>query len=451
MATLRRQFDKDEDRELRRGRTPPHTVTSSTFIWNAIQIEEQQYVPLHTILNENHLFFFRQDIRSKEQEAIKAKTIAEGLAECRKHLVESIQEFRNVQRIYMPGVSHLLDDMDDSRLGTRPELFKLMLPSQLSSDNRQSWCLPNIPTLKARFRYAQADDALAEIRQLQRLYQGLSDQNRKHINNSQGTGTCSKGTFKRYKARISRFAALYCHAHRALIALDPTGEVTQWTSRFLELKEGDIRGPGRDDDDSSEGRIVSSWIWLVPKSSQPTPDDNANPDADTSKFDESNLSKRTASGEEVAVSICAHWARCQARAERYEEEVELTLEEMRRTLEFFKWKSQWWLTLQDARVQPGMSLDPQVLHGLRAYSHRQSSTYSSLVTTYINHWRKFLVEHSLRCPWLSLYPTTPPPTESVLVKDVDELLEDDEDEDEPNCEDPADPEFEERFVDLPGS
>ena len=57
MATLRRQFDKDEDRELRRGRTPPHTVTSSTFIWNAIQIEEQQYVPLHTILNENHLFF----------------------------------------------------------------------------------------------------------------------------------------------------------------------------------------------------------------------------------------------------------------------------------------------------------------------------------------------------------------------------------------------------------
>ena len=77
--------------------------------------------------------------------------------------------------------------------------------------------------------------------------------------------------------------------------------------------------------------------------------------------------------------------------------------------------------------------------------------YSSLITTYINHWRKFLVEHSLRCPWLSLYPTTPPPTESVLVKDVDEPLGDDEDEDEPNCEDPADLEFEERFVNLPGS
>ena len=65
-----------------------------------------------------------------------------------------------------------------------------------------------------------------------------------------------------------------------------------------------------------------------------------------------------------------------------------------------------------------------------------------MTTTYINHWQKFLVEHSLRCPWLSLYSTTPPPpTESILVKDVDKPLEDDEDEDKLNCEDPADPEF----------
>ena len=38
-----------------------------------------------------------------------------------------------------------------------------------------------------------------------------------------------------------------------------------------------------------------------------------------------------------------------------------------------------------------------------------------------------------------------------VVTLTDEPLEDDEDEDKPNCEDPADPEFEERFVNLPGS
>lgn len=68
----------------------------------------------------------------------------------------------------MPGPLNLLDEAgNDSTLETHPELFKLMLPSQLSSDDRQSWCLPGLPTFEARFRYAQADDALAEICRLQ--------------------------------------------------------------------------------------------------------------------------------------------------------------------------------------------------------------------------------------------------------------------------------------------
>lgn len=45
MESLKRQIDKDEEHDLRRGHIPPHAVTASTFIWNAIQIEEQQYVP----------------------------------------------------------------------------------------------------------------------------------------------------------------------------------------------------------------------------------------------------------------------------------------------------------------------------------------------------------------------------------------------------------------------
>ena len=36
-----------------------------------------------------------------------------------------------------------------------------------------------------------------------------------------------KGTFKRYKARISRFATLYRQTRRLVVTLDPNGEVTQ--------------------------------------------------------------------------------------------------------------------------------------------------------------------------------------------------------------------------------
>ena len=392
-------------------------------------------------------------MRSKEQEAIKADTVAGGLVERRKQLAKRIREFRSIQKVYMPGLSHFLDDADnDSRLDTLPELFKLILPSQLSPDDRGSWCLPGLSTLEARFRYAQADDALAEIRKLRQLFQGLSDQNKKHITTSCGTSTRASGTFERYKARITRFAMLYRHARRALIALDPNGETVNWPLRFLELNDADIRGPGREEDEKSEGRLVSSWIWLTPPSSQPPipcPDADTNPDA-SSNSGEVDLSQRAASGEEVAVSIRAHWARCQARAERFEEEVELTLEEMRRTLEFFRWKSRWWLTLQDVRSTSATPPDLQTQHGLRAYAHRQASMYSSLVRTYLNHWHKFLIDNSLGLDWVGLYSAVPPSdTEPIPVESVDGPLEGDADDDEVDPENTINPEFEERFADLP--
>ena len=383
------------------------------------------------------------------QEALKAKTTAGGLIEQRKHLAKSIQDLRCIQKVYMPRLSHLIDNADDdSRLDTNPELFKLMLPSQLSFDDRQSWCLPGLSALETRFRYAQADDALAEIRRLRRLFQGLSNQNKKHINNSQHTMTRAKATFERYKTRITWFATQYRHARRALTALDPNGEIAEWTTRFLELKDTDISGPGKDDDETSEGHTVSSWIWLVPMSSQPL-------DSNTNGIDESNLSQRAASGEEVAVSIRAHWARCQARAERYEEEVQLTLEEMRRTLKFFEWKSDRWLESQDQRTTAETSPDLQVQHGLRAYAHRQAAMYSLMVKIFANHWRKFLIERSLGLDWLSQYPVTPPPAPGpISAEGIDAPLEvdaEDGGENEVDPDGPVNAEFEEMFDDLPGN
>jgi hypothetical protein len=379
----------------------------------------------------------RQSLRSNEKEAVEADVDMVGLAERRKLLVQSIRKFQAVQRVYMPGVSGVLDDMENnSELTSRPEWFKLMLPSQLSFEDRESWCLPGLSALEAQFRYAQADDTLAEICRLRRLFQGLSDQNKKHITTTQATITRSQSTFERFKARIRQHATLYRRARRALIELDPTGKITRWTSRFLELNDTDIRGPGRSEDDPSEGRTVPSWIWLIDKPSQSAHD--SHPDTDANDPKELDLSKRAATGEEVAVSIRAHWARCQARAERYREEVQLTVEEMRRTLEFFKWKSRWWLELHSARADSATPPDPQIYHGLRAYAHRQATIYSSLVDVYVNYWRKFLVEHSLGLDWLQLYPVAATPTTEPAPAELDQPLDvgRDEDEDEPDFPNP---------------
>lgn len=212
---------------------------------------------------------------------------------------------------------------------------------------------------------------------------------------------------------------------------------------FFELKDADICGLGREEDKHPEGRAKPSWIWNIPLPSLSL--NTSHPSASSSK---PNLSSCAASGEEVAISIQAHWARCQARAERHKEEVQLTLEEMCWTLEFFKWKSCWWLTLSNLRAELATPPDPQIQHGLRAYADRQALVYSSLVITYVNYWRKFLVKHLLGVDWLNLYPITSPlAKEPTLVEGTDAALEGDN-EDKLDSEDPTDQEFEERFAGL---
>jgi hypothetical protein len=99
--------------------------------------------------------------------------------------------------------------------------FKLLLPSQLSADDRTSWCLPDILALEFRFRFAQADATLAELRRLLRLFQNFCDQNSKHLNLAQRSVTRTKGLFNSLRTRINRAKDRYSHAHNAMLALDP--------------------------------------------------------------------------------------------------------------------------------------------------------------------------------------------------------------------------------------
>ena len=112
----------------------------------------------------------------------------------------------------------------------------------------------------------------------------------------------------------------------SLAALGLKGEIISWKSHFLELKDSDIHGPGQEEDEPSEGRIITSWIWLVGNSSEPPDSSHCDDDADSD--DDDSLSQHAASSNEVAISIHFHWARCQAQVEQHEEEVKLTLKEM---------------------------------------------------------------------------------------------------------------------------
>lgn len=135
----------------------------------------------------------------------------------------------------MPGLNPLLED-DESL-----EELKLWLPSELSQEDQAVWCLPGIPELEFRFRYAQADDTLSEICRLCRTLQGLWDQNSKHASLSQRGSNRSRGVFEGFRVRLHRTVEQYRYSRQAMLALDPSQQLSPgWKDCFQELRDSDV-------------------------------------------------------------------------------------------------------------------------------------------------------------------------------------------------------------------
>ena len=69
------------------------------------------------------------------------------------------------------------------------------------------------------------------------------------------------------------------------------------------------------------------------------------------------------------------WCRSQARKLRWEEQIELVKEEMRRVVAYFGWKSKWWEDRAEARQVEG---DDVTRRGLLAYAARQAKLFGLL-------------------------------------------------------------------------
>ena len=75
------------------------------------------------------------------------------------------------------------------------------------------------------------------------------------------------------------------------------------------------------------------------------------------------------------------------------------MEEMRRVLEFLKWKSNNWLRKGDPEPTSTLSTCPYLLEGLHAYASRQSQVFDALREHFLGIWsgleipREHLTEH----------------------------------------------------------
>jgi len=246
-----------------------------------------------------------------------------------------------------------------------------------------------------RLRVAQADDALAEIRHQRRIISGLWQFKKLNVD---GTGnkasTRMRALYNRFELRTRHCAECYRAARNALFVLDPDGS---WQDRLKKLNDNDIRGPGKDDAGSGNGRFEPSWIWLVPRL----------PSAPDMGESEDLLNK----------SLQVEWARVQARKQRWEEEVLLTEEEMRRVVKFHEWKAEWW------RGQAGRRSDTSasVIHGVTAYAEKQAYLCECLAQSCVAIWLPMLRGNAAAQDWEACYSFKP-----VTANLVHESFTDDE-------------------------
>lgn len=310
------------------------------------------------------------------------------LQEKRNALLSRIQNWREVQFIYTPHVVSLISQALCPETNapaasvspppeSLPEDIPLFLPSSLPPHVRALPELKEIGQLERRLREPQADDALAEIRRQRRVIQGLwlfKRMNMSGMGNKPNTRMTT--LYKRFDNKTSRAAEKYRSAWRALTVLDPNGS---WSGRLKELKKEDISGPGKEPNDTSttNSRYQLSWIWLVPHVGVP-----------------SNV-ETTIGEEEFNGTMRAEWSKARARMLRWNEELLIVQEEMRRAIVYLNWKAVWWREQSSLRVHE----DETILSGISGYAHKQAAICSCMAERFAVYWLPHLREKGIKPTW----------------------------------------------------
>jgi len=294
----------------------------------------------------------------------------------------------------MPGVSDAAETGPSPR--EKAEVIKLWLPSNLDMAERDSLCSGGVVASEKEFRFGQVHDSLNELLKARRIRRGLILFHKVQLaGEGQKIQTQSRAVLHTVQERIDRAVRRYRTSRAALLRLDPSGS---WQELYRTLDDRDNRGPGKEPEEvpTSDGQYFPSWIWLT--NSNVTGGDTAQ--------------SLTISPDEVNEDMRVEWAQCVARADRWEEEVVLLQEEMRRVVCFLDWKSKDWVSKAGARAS---IVTPEVRSGLSAYAHKQGSVFRNLAIRFCQRWHSTLDTLSLPHVWATKFLET----QDTLFKDLE--------------------------------
>lgn len=284
------------------------------------------------------------------------------------------------------------------------EECKLYVPSDLSEADRCKYCPAELTKMEDRLRFAEASDALESLRHYLRT---RSVTNRFKVANitGQAQNTRARETQSRIDDKVRAAMLQYQRSRDALSKLRDHGswedtlqvlaasDVRALNEREMtaQEKEGIRRVRGRAGvtgvDDASTERVVAtaaaigeglrrpSWIWFSGNLQEGADDPITRAGVFLLLLYEDYSLVGT-------IALGVEWAKTKARADRWEEEVILLDEEMRRVLEFCSWKASWW----KERVFLRKNATEPLAEGLCAYSAEQADMEQRIRAAWTTKW-----------------------------------------------------------------
>ncbi|KAJ7847056.1 hypothetical protein B0H13DRAFT_2362609 [Mycena leptocephala] len=361
-AAIRLSLAQDEAQEAATGGAKLHGSSVTSFLTAGMQLEESQRR-------------IRAEVKGR---TLIAANQSEKVAEMRIAFFSKLSKFRKLQAIYMPGAVRELEEEEDARDSDMPppkaEDVKIYLPSGLRAADRETGCKKGLPAMEGKLREGQCRDALVLLRSRLHAKRHLLDHRDTGVA-GQRAATRAYTLLERIGERVDAAALKYRRARLALIALrgqDACTEIRELTAADVQLdeeREADARARKKLGNIGSskhrrQGNVLSSkekhfsWIWT----------DRGGPGENE---------------EEVHESVRIQWSKAKARKERWEEEVELLREEMKRVLRFLRWRALWWEGRRGARRE---GVTPALRAGLEAYAARQAALARQVARRFKTAW-----------------------------------------------------------------
>ncbi|KAJ6523687.1 hypothetical protein DFH09DRAFT_1250900 [Mycena vulgaris] len=368
-AEIRLSLRKEEEKDSRARGVPVHATSATAFLVAGLQLEGMQR---------------RIKVEAAGMTIVTADR--EGkLQETRMSFFVKLRTFRTLQAIYTPAAVRAAEQEEYARdhdaQPAKAENVRLWMPSELSAAQRGEGCARGLPEMEVKLREAQCSDALTTIRQRLHAKRHLIGYRDKNVT-GQVRATKARTLISQIGERATASAEKYRRARKALSALKGAAHAPH----FKELTAADMTLDGEVGDTGDiaarkklalagvgkKGRLprhmagstrkVLSWIWTA-GGVEPSEDD-----------------------EEMALheSVRVEWSRAQARKIRWEEEVTLLREEMRRVLRYLAWLVNWWTN--HAEAAGGEERMPDMESGLRGYAMKQVAHLERLAAFFRGRW-----------------------------------------------------------------